>query len=123
MKAEITILPRYTVAYIRSNGPYCRATNDQSLHKLLTWKEFENYIKTGKLLTIYLDNPEFTMPADCRSDLCITVPEGTTSDNAEVRIQEIPAGKYASFSYSVSSNAECARAWKESFDWVFNSEF
>lgn len=92
--ATVKQMPEFNVASMRHIGPYNQIGT--TIEKLFAWAGPKGLIQFPRtqILAVYHDNPE-TTPADkLRSDACITVPEGTTSD-AQVKAVKIPGGQFA----------------------------
>ncbi|WP_100402594.1 AraC family transcriptional regulator [Bacillus sp. FJAT-42315] len=113
MSIKIEILPKYRIAYVRQVGPYGSA-NVQTMQKLKQWATAKNLLsQTSVIVGISHDNPETTLPENCRYDAGIVI-----SDNAQidelVSENKLPGGKYAI--YKVKHTAEdLQKAWSEIF--------
>ncbi len=53
-----------------------------------------------------------TPPAQCRTDIGISVPVGTQG-SGEVEIQHIPAGRYAQSRYLITDRSQYGERWQE----------
>lgn len=89
MKTET--ISRKTLAFIRVTGPYGE-NYDQPLDQLFQWAG-EHGLQNGQCLFLYHDDPDKIPAAECRTDLCLTVPAGTEG-TAEIGIQTLPEGRY-----------------------------
>lgn len=99
-----------TLAYIRVTGPYGEGY-DAVCHRLHQWAAPRG-LEGGEWIFIYHDNPEVTPPAQCRTDIGISVPVGTPGAG-EVEIQHIPAGRYAQSRYLITDRSQYGERWQE----------
>ncbi|BDS32507.1 AraC family transcriptional regulator [Aeromonas caviae] len=99
-----------TLAYIRVTGPYGEGY-DAVCHRLHQWAAPRG-LEGGEWIFIYHDNPEVTPPAQCRTDIGISVPVGTLG-TGEVEIQHIPAGRYAQSRYLITDRRQYGERWQE----------
>lgn len=110
---EVKNLPEMNLAYIRHIGPYQGDENlfENLWKKMFAWAGPRNLIggPDFKSLIIYHDDPHLTDPEKLRTDVCITVPEGTATDG-EVGTSKLEGGKYAVGRFVVDAS-EFADAW------------
>ena len=99
-----------TLAYIRVTGPYGEGY-DPVCGQLHQWASTRG-LAQGEWIFIYHDNPEVTPPAQCRTDIGVTVPAGTVGAG-EVEIQLIPAGRYAQSRYLITDRSQYGPRWQE----------
>ncbi|WP_265455362.1 AraC family transcriptional regulator [Aeromonas salmonicida] len=99
-----------TLAYIRVTGPYGEGY-DPVCGQLHQWSSARG-LAQGEWIFIYHDNPEVTPPAQCRTDIGVTVPAGTVGAG-EVEIQLIPAGRYAQSRYLITDRSQYGPRWQE----------
>lgn len=99
-----------TLAYIRVTGPYGEGY-DPVCGQLHQWASARG-LAQGEWIFIYHDNPEVTPPAQCRTDIGVTVPAGTVGAG-EVEIQLIPAGCYAQSRYLITDRSQYGPRWQE----------
>lgn len=99
-----------TLAYIRVTGPYGEGY-DAVCGRLHQWAATRG-LADGEWIFIYHDNPEVTPPAQCRTDIGITVPAGTQG-TGEVETQGIPAGRYAQSRYLITDRSQYGPRWQE----------
>ena len=99
-----------TLAYIRVTGPYGEGY-DPVCGQLHQWASARG-LAQGEWIFIYHDNPEVTPPAQCRTDIGVTVPVGTVGAG-EVEIQLIPAGRYAQSRYLITDRSQYGPRWQE----------
>lgn len=99
-----------TLAYIRVTGPYGEGY-DAVCGRLHQWAATRG-LADGEWIFIYHDNPEVTPPAQCRTDIGITVPAGTQG-TGEVETQGIPAGRYAQSRYLITDRSQYGLRWQE----------
>ncbi len=99
-----------TLAYIRVTGPYGEGYDPVCGH-LHQWASARG-LAQGEWIFIYHENPEATPPAQCRTDIGVTVPAGTVGAG-EVEIQLIPAGRYAQSRYLITDRSQYGPRWQE----------
>ncbi|MGE6109739.1 AraC family transcriptional regulator [Aeromonas sobria] len=99
-----------TLAYIRVTGPYGEGY-DAVCHRLHQWAAPRG-LEGGEWIFIYHDNPQVTPPAQCRTDIGISVPAGTQG-TGEVETQLIPAGRYAQSRYLITDRSQYGPRWQE----------
>lgn len=99
-----------TLAYMRVTGPYGEGY-DPVCSQLHQWASARG-LEGGEWIFIYHDNPEVTPPAQCRTDIGVTVPAGTVGMGA-VEIQIIPAGRYAQSRYLITDRSQYGPRWQE----------
>jgi len=107
--AEVKELPEHNVAYIRHIGPYKEM--GKTFQKIFGWAGPKGLIQFPKTqnMTVYYDNPEEVAEAELKSDVCLTVPEGTPVDG-EVKTMKIPGGKFAVAHVEIDPS-EYGEAW------------
>ena len=112
MKSKIETLPTYRVAYLRRVGPYGSA-NYEVMEKLKAWAKEKKLLDSATIFAIPQDNPETTLPENCRFDACIVVSEEFQLDDT-IMENELPGGRY--LVYKVEHTAEeIQKAYKEVF--------
>lgn len=99
-----------TLAYVRVTGPYGEGY-DAVCNRLHQWAATRG-LEQGEWIFIYHDNPEVTPPAQCRTDIGVTVPVGTLG-TGEVETQLIPAGRYAQSRYLITDRNQYGPRWQE----------
>lgn len=120
MNMKVETLPKYRIAYVRQVGPYGPA-NMQAMEKLKKWAEEKDLIKSAIILGIPQDNPETTLPENCRYDACIVISKDYQIDNS-ICEGELSSGKYVIF--KVKHTAEdIQKAWTEIFPALHNSGY
>lgn len=92
MKYRVETIPSYRIAYMRRVGPYGSA-NIEVMEKLKRWAEERNLLKTATLFAIPQDNPETTLPENCRFDACIVIPKDYLVDDS-IYEGELSSGEY-----------------------------
>ncbi|MED4730903.1 GyrI-like domain-containing protein [Aneurinibacillus migulanus] len=118
MNIKIETLPKYRIAYVRQVGPYGPA-NVQPMQKLKKWATAKNLLsKTSIILGISHDNPETTLPENCRYDAGIVISDDYQID-AFVDESELFGGKYAIFKVKHSAE-DIQKAWDEIFSKLSN---
>jgi DNA gyrase inhibitor GyrI len=102
MKFKVETLPNYRIAYIRRVGPYGNG-NFEVMGKLKKWAKERNLLKSAILFAIPQDNPETTLPENCRFDACIVISKDYQMDDS-IYEGELSGGKY--LIYEVKHTAE-----------------
>ncbi|WP_088049387.1 AraC family transcriptional regulator [Virgibacillus dakarensis] len=92
MKFKAETLPNYRIAYMRRVGPYGPA-NYQVMERLKKWAKEKNLLKSATLFAISQDNPETTLPENCRFDAGIVISKDYQLDDS-VYEGELSGGKY-----------------------------
>jgi len=73
MHMNTEAFPSYRIAYFRKTGPY-GPSNVQAMEKLKDWAKERNLLTESAILFgIPQDNPETTLPENCRYDACIVI--------------------------------------------------
>ncbi|MGE7837440.1 AraC family transcriptional regulator [Viridibacillus arvi] len=103
MNFKVETLPNYRLAYVRRVGPYGSA-NIEVMEKLKKWAREKNL--SSIILAIQQDNPETTLPEDCRFDACIVISEDYHIEDS-ICEGELAGGKY--LAYEVKHTAEDIR--------------
>ncbi len=119
---KIEEIPSYRIAYIRRFGAY-GAVNMKIMSKLKAWAESKDLLYDEKaiLLAIAHDNPEITIPENCRYDACIVLSdEYKIDDDSQVSIGEISNGKYAVFKIKHTAE-EIQKIWNEAIPYLLNN--
>jgi AraC family transcriptional regulator len=98
-----------TIAYIRVENSY---ENSQKIVRafkdLMQWALA--HAPGGRLIGMSEDDPDVTPPAQCRYDVCMTVPDGT-KPQAQISIRTLPALRLAVI-HCVGDIALVDRAWQ-----------
>lgn len=112
MKFKVKTLPNYRIAYVRRVGPY-GPENIEVMEKLKEWAREKNLLKSAILLAIPQDNPETTLPENCRFDACIVISKDSQMDDS-ICESELSGGKY--LIYEIKHTAEdIQKAYAEIF--------
>ncbi|WP_017153032.1 AraC family transcriptional regulator [Bacillus bingmayongensis] len=120
MNMKVETLPKYRIAYVRQVGPYGPASI-QAMEKLKKWAVEKNLAKSAIILGIPQDNPETTLPENCRYDACIVISKDYQIDDS-ICESELSGGKYVI--YKVKHTAEdIHKAWAEIFPALQNSGY
>ncbi|MFD1775406.1 AraC family transcriptional regulator [Paenibacillus rhizophilus] len=121
MNIKVETLPTYRIAYVRQVGPYGPA-NTQAMEKLKKWAEEKNLLtESAIILGIPQDNPETTLPENCKYDACIVISKDYSMDDS-ICEGELSEGKYVVF--KVKHTAEdIQKAWAEMFPALQNSGY
>lgn len=114
MNITVETLPKYRIAYVRQVGPY-GPNNIQAMEKLKKWAvERKLLTETAILLGISQDNPETTLPENCRYDACIVISNDFHLEDDSIYEGELSGGKYVIC--KVKHTAEdIQKAWAEIF--------
>lgn len=118
MIIQIETIPTNRIAYVRQVGPYGPA-NVHAMEKLKEWASAKSLLTgTSILLGISHDNPETTLPENCRYDAGIVISEECQIDDFVCENQFF-GGKYAVC--TVKHTAEdIQKAWREIFSYLSN---
>lgn len=113
MNIHIETFPKYRIAYVRQIGPYGPA-NSQAMERIKKWAEQKNLLtESAIILGIPQDNPETTLPKNCRYDACIVISKDYPID-ASICEGELSGGNYAICKVKHTAEA-IQRAWAEIF--------
>lgn len=102
MNLMIENIPELKMAFMRRVGPY-GAENIQTMENLKAWADENHFLHEDTvILGIALDNPQTTLPENCRYDTCLVIDqvsqiETTTTQDKTIHIGTTPHGKYAVF--------------------------
>ncbi|MCP4325286.1 MAG: AraC family transcriptional regulator [Psychromonas sp.] len=121
MKNKMTIekTDQKLLAYIRVIGPYGEGYHEASA-KLYKWAT-QYSLAGGDSIYIYHDNPEITPSDKCRTDICISVPMGTTPPEG-IELQTLPAGDYASLRQTITEQEQYASCWYDLMEQLVESK-
>ncbi|ASK64169.1 DNA gyrase inhibitor [Virgibacillus phasianinus] len=92
MEFKVETFPDYRIAYMRRVGPYDPA-NIVVMEGLKKWAKDRNLLESITLFAVPQDNPETTLPENCRFDACIVLSKDYQMDSS-IYEGEIPGGKY-----------------------------
>lgn len=93
MNIKEETIPKYRTANVRQIGPYGPA-NIQAMEKLKKWaKEKDLFDESAIILGIPQDNPDTTLPENCRFDACIVISTDYPMDDS-ICESELSGGKY-----------------------------
>ncbi|MEK4512021.1 AraC family transcriptional regulator [Paenibacillus sp. FSL K6-2524] len=121
MNINIETLPNYRIAYVRQVGPYGPA-NIQAMEKLKKWAKEKNLLTESTiLLGIPQDNPETTLPENCRYDACIVISNDFQIDDS-ICESELSGGKYVIYELKHTAE-EIQKAWTEIFPYLQTSGY
>ncbi len=119
-------MPEHTVAYIRHIGPY-KGDGDlfeDLFNRICRWAGPRDLLRfpETKFIAVYHDNPDITAEEKLRISICITVPDGTTSDG-EIGTMKISGGKYAVARFELATD-EYEAAWDAVYgEWLPGSGY
>ncbi|MEN7551886.1 GyrI-like domain-containing protein [Rapidithrix thailandica] len=118
---EVKVLPKMTVAYIRSMGPYNGNQEKYQHHrdKLFAWAGARGLLggKDFNYLVVYHDNPNVALNDNQRMSLCITVPPETKVEG-EIGKMEIESTRYAICHFELAEQ-DFSTAW----EWIYGQWF
>lgn len=118
---KIETIPAYRIAYVRQTGPYGPA-NVQAMDKLKAWAASKGLLAAASIiLGISHDNPETTLPENCRYDASIVISENELIDES-VSEGKLSGGKYAIFQVHHTAEA-IQQAWRNIFTELANNGY
>ncbi|RUT44481.1 DNA gyrase inhibitor [Paenibacillus anaericanus] len=121
MNINIETLPNYRIAYVRQVGPY-GPVNNQAMENLKKWAKEKNLLTESTiLLGIPQDNPETTLPENCRYDACIVISNDFQIDDS-IYESELSGGKYVICELKHTAE-EIQKAWTEIFPYLKNNGY
>ncbi|WP_425806567.1 GyrI-like domain-containing protein [Desulfitobacterium sp. Sab5] len=121
MHIKVETLPKYRIAYVRQVGPYGPA-NIQAMEKLKKWAVEKNLLtESSIILGIPQDNPETTLPENCRYDACIVISMDYPID-ASICESKLSGGKYVICEVKHTAE-EIQKAWAEIFSALQNNGY
>ncbi|MBM7542727.1 AraC family transcriptional regulator [Amphibacillus cookii] len=103
MKFKVETFPNYRTVFMRRIGQYGPA-NIEVMENLKKWAKERNLLESAILFAIPQDNPETTLPDNCRFDACIVIPNDHQVVDDSVLEGHITGGKY--LIYEVKHTAE-----------------
>ena len=96
---RVIALPFYHVAYAQMLNGYPTGI-PKSWKKLLQFASAHDLLTPDtQFLGMPFDNPGITPKTKCRYRACITIPESVKLPKGEIRVTDIPAGKYACYHF------------------------
>ena len=102
---KIKELPEVKLIFIRRTGAY-GPENQQLMETFKAWlKENDLFNEATTILGIAQDNPETTVPENCRYDVGLVVSEFREFDDSRISKTVIQAGKYALFTVDHTTQA------------------
>ncbi|MFB6467039.1 GyrI-like domain-containing protein [Cytobacillus sp. Hz8] len=120
MNKTVEILPTYRIAYVRQMGQYGPA-NIQTMDKIKKWAEEKKLLKSAIILGIPQDNPETTLPENCRYDACIVISPDYQLDDS-ICEGELIGGEYLIYRVK-HTTTDIQKAWAEILLLLQNGEF
>lgn len=122
MEFKMENLPIYRIAYVRQMGPY-GLKNVQTMETLKNWAKKNHLLsETAIILGISHDNPETTLPENCRYDAGIVISNDYQINDDSISEDELPGGKYAI--YKVKHTAEAIqKAWAAIYSDLQNNTY
>ncbi|SHF27514.1 DNA gyrase inhibitor GyrI [Seinonella peptonophila] len=121
MNIIVETLPKYRIAFVRQWGPYGSA-NKKAMEKLKKWAKEEDLLESSTIIFgIPQDNPEITLPENCRYDACIVIAKDYHLDGSVLE-GELAGGEY--LIYKVKHTGEdIQNAWANIFSFIHNKGF
>lgn len=121
MEMKVETLPPYHIACVRQTGPYGPA-NVEAMKRLKEWAAQNNLLtESAILLGIPQDDPETTLPENCRYDACLVLSKEIQADDS-VSASLLSGGTYMVF--KIKHTAEDVRkAWTECFQAIQKNGF
>lgn len=111
MNIKLETLPHYRIAYVRQVGPY-GPDNIQVMDKLKQWaRENDLLTESTIILGIPQDNPETTLPENCRYDASIVISSDYQVEHS-VDVSELAGGAYVICTIKHTAE-DIQRAWNE----------
>jgi DNA gyrase inhibitor GyrI len=105
MKIKIEIVPTYEITYIRNYGLY-GISNVETMEKLKNWAMSNQLLNDDSMiLGIAHDNPEVTLPENCRYDACLVISKDYSIKDDHIKKGVINTGKYAIFTITHTAEA------------------
>ncbi|KAA6452200.1 AraC family transcriptional regulator [Bacillus swezeyi] len=121
MNMKVETLPKYRLAYVRQVGPYGPG-NIQAMETLKKWAEQSHLLtESAIILGIPQDNPETTLPENCRYDACIVISNEYQMDHS-ICESELSGGKYVIRKVKHSAE-DIQKAWTDIFLDLQNSGY
>ncbi|MFF2481030.1 GyrI-like domain-containing protein [Paenibacillus sp. NPDC058071] len=121
MNRTVEMLPSYRVAYVRQVGPY-GPVNRQAMETLKQWAGERNKLsESAILLGIPQDNPQTTLPENCRYDACIVI-SGDEPADAPCSEGQFSGGEYMVFEIKHTAE-DMERAWADIFPALHSSGY
>jgi DNA gyrase inhibitor len=121
MNIKVEAIPKSRIAYVRQVGPYGPG-NVQAMEKLKKWADEKNLLaESAIILGISLDNPETTLPENCRYDAGIVISNDYQLDNS-ICERELSGGKYVVCKVKHTA-VDIQKAWAEIFPILQNSGY
>lgn len=106
-----------TVAFIRRVGPY-GAKNKEIMEQLKAWAQTNKLVdKDNMILAFIHDNPQTTLPQNCRYDVCVVLPPNwkqNKENEVTFKTTKEAVGNYAVFTVTHTPLA-MQQAWGEIF--------
>lgn len=117
MEIRIENRPTSSIAFIRKIGPY-GSHNVEAMESLKEWARSEHLLNEDSIIVgIPRDNPEQTMPENCRYDTCLLLDQSKNTVNADIQFTELPGGKYAILTIPHTA-AAIQKAWQTLFSTI-----
>ncbi|MGM9988790.1 MAG: GyrI-like domain-containing protein [Bacillaceae bacterium] len=120
MNIQIETLPNYRIAYVRQIGPY-GPRNMQAMEKLKKWAIEKDIMKSSVIFGIPQDDPETTLPENCRYDACIVISKDYQLDDS-ICESELAGGDYVVCKIKHTAEA-IQKAWDEIFPYLHSKGY
>lgn len=104
------------LAYLEHTGDYGTIPYDRYFGQLYDWAK-KNRVRPGfKPMGIFHDNPQKTLPEQCRSEIAIPI-FGDAKPDEEIKIKELPSMNVAVIKHKGTSE-EYKKTYKTLSDWI-----
>ncbi|WP_256760497.1 GyrI-like domain-containing protein [Cohnella sp. WQ 127256] len=121
MDIKVEAIPDYRIAYVRQVGPY-GPNNSRAMEMLKKWAAGENLLtESAILLGVPQDNPETTLPENCRYDACIVIPKDYLVNDSMCQ-SELLGGLYVVCKIKHTAE-EIQKTWSEIFPYLQSSGY
>ncbi len=121
MNSKVEYLPDYRLAYVRQVGPY-GSGNTQAMQMLKKWAYSEKLLDSAIILGIPRDDPQTTLPEECRYDACIVIAEDYRWSEATIKEDELSGGNYVIVKIKHTAE-DMERAWNEIFTFTKENRY
>lgn len=94
MKFKIERISSHKIVCFRNVGPY-GSGNFETMATLKKWAKENELLKDSIIFARIHDNPNITLPENCRYDACLVIDESIKINNSSINEGVIDSGKYA----------------------------
>ncbi|MFC1234941.1 GyrI-like domain-containing protein [Vibrio sp. F74] len=107
---ETQLFKPSALAYKRVTGPYGE-NYELPCEQLYQWSE-EKGVADSQWIFVYRDDPQVTSPQDCRTDICLLVPDDTEITGI-VSKAHFDGGRYAFIRKVINDKSEYPLMWQQ----------